>query len=184
MVLFLSRDRVVAPHDRSPPSAGASSTALPQNSTGVEFCYLKTRGDSSKGPISEGVLRRSPSRACEGTTFWVPWHPCLERNTRTYDPWTARDGYRPTQGRKTAPYVTTSVACKVHRSSDMLRINWTGRGALLRLTSGDHCDWTYCGGGPSFRNVKRTHFVAALESLLGWDHPAAQEARDFCKDAK
>lgn len=72
----------------------------------------------------------------------------------------------------------------MHRSSDMLRINWTGGGALLRLTSGDRCDWAYCGGGPSFRNVKRSHFVAAIESLLGWDHPAAQEARDFCKDAK
>jgi hypothetical protein len=40
------------------------STALPQNSTRVEFRYLKTQGDSSKGRISEGVLRRCLPRKC------------------------------------------------------------------------------------------------------------------------
>jgi hypothetical protein len=66
----------------------------------------------------------------------------------------------------------------------MLRINWIGGAALLRLTTGGRCDWVYCGGGPWYRDVKRSHFVAAIESLLGWDHPAAQEARDFVRSAK
>lgn len=77
-----------------------------------------------------------------------------------------------------------SVACKMHHVSTMLKINWQGGGALLRLTSGDRCSWSYCGGGPSFKNVKRTHFIAAIESLLGWDHPAAKQARDFVQGAK
>lgn len=66
----------------------------------------------------------------------------------------------------------------------MLRINWIGGAALLRLTTDGRCDWSYCGGGLSFRDVKRSHFVDSIESLLGWDHPAAQEARDFVRSAR
>ena len=63
-------------------------------------------------------------------------------------------------------------------------IRWNDGAALLRLTTEGRCDWAYCGGGPHFRDVKRTHFVSAIESLLGWDHPAAREAHDFVRSAK
>ena len=65
----------------------------------------------------------------------------------------------------------------------MLKIRWNEGAALLRLTTDGKCDWAYCGGGPIFRGVRTSHFVAAIESLLGWDHPAACEARDFVRIA-
>jgi len=76
------------------------------------------------------------------------------------------------------------VACKMQHVPTMLKINWKGGAALLRLTSGDRCNWGYCGGGPSFKNVKRTHFVSAIEALLVGDHPAAQEARNFVQSSR
>jgi hypothetical protein len=66
----------------------------------------------------------------------------------------------------------------------MLKIRWDNGAALLRLTTSGRCDWTYCGGGPSFRNVPTKHFVATIESLLGWDHPAALKASAFIRSAK
>lgn len=66
----------------------------------------------------------------------------------------------------------------------MYKISWTGGAVVVRMTFNGCCDWAYCGGGPIFRNVKPTHFVASIESLLGWDHPAAGEARDFVRSAK
>ena len=66
----------------------------------------------------------------------------------------------------------------------MLRINWHGGAAILCLTTDGRCNWAYCGGGPSFRNVRRYHFVASIEGLLGWDHPAARDARDFVRSAR
>lgn len=100
---------------------------------------------------------------------WISQHVWLER---------AQDGYRATRisretasreirGRsetdgtlpraeKTPPCRTSAVACKMHHVPTMLKINWEGGAALLRLTSGDRCNWGYCGGGPSFKNVKRS----------------------------
>lgn len=75
------------------------------------------------------------------------------------------------------------MACKMHHVPTMLKINWEGGAALLRLTSGDRCNWRYC-GGPSFKNVKRSHFVAAIEARLGPDHPAAREARNFVQSVR
>lgn len=40
-------------------------------------------------------------------------------------------------------------------------------------------DWGYCGGGPFWRDVRGEHAVAAVESLLGWNHPAAAEVRGY-----
>jgi hypothetical protein len=66
----------------------------------------------------------------------------------------------------------------------MLKISWNGGAALLRMTTEGRCDWAYCGGGPIFRDVRTSHFVAAIESLLGWDHPAARDANAFIRNAK
>ena len=66
----------------------------------------------------------------------------------------------------------------------MLKISWNGGAAVVRMTHEGRCDWAYCGGGPIFRAVRPVHFVAAIESLLGWDHPAAHEARSFARSAK
>lgn len=65
----------------------------------------------------------------------------------------------------------------------MTKICWTGGAAWLRLTPTGRarCDWGYCGGGPIYRDVPLTHFVNAIESLLGWDHPAAHEACAYVK---
>ena len=64
----------------------------------------------------------------------------------------------------------------------MAWIKWDGGAAIAYRTPSGRCNWSYCGGGPSFREVKPQHFVAAIESLLGWDHPAADKARTFVKE--
>ena len=64
----------------------------------------------------------------------------------------------------------------------MTWIKWDGGGAVAYRTASGRCNWSYCGGGPSFREVTPQHFVAAIESLLGWQHPAADEARAFVKE--
>jgi hypothetical protein len=60
-------------------------------------------------------------------------------------------------------------------------IKWNDGAAVAYQTKAGRCDWAYCGGGPSFRDVSPQHFVAAIESLLGWQHPAADKARAFVK---
>jgi hypothetical protein len=64
VVLLSSGRRDVAALSAGLSNGDTSSTVLPQNSTRVELRYLKTQGDSSKGRISEGVLRRSRLREC------------------------------------------------------------------------------------------------------------------------
>lgn len=64
----------------------------------------------------------------------------------------------------------------------MMKISWNGGAAWLRLTWGrGRCDWGYCGGFPIYRDVPVTHVADAIECLLGWDHPAAREARAYAK---
>ena len=58
VVLLSSRCRAAASRFRELTTADATNTALPQNSNEVEISYLKTQGDSSKGRIFDGVLRR------------------------------------------------------------------------------------------------------------------------------
>jgi hypothetical protein len=62
-------------------------------------------------------------------------------------------------------------------------VRWDNGAAVAYRTPTGRCNWSYCGGGPSFRDVSTAHFVAAIESLLGWDHPAARQANDFARSA-
>lgn len=62
-------------------------------------------------------------------------------------------------------------------------VKWDGGAAVAYQTSPGRCHWSHCGGGTSYRDVSPEHFVAAIESLLGWDHPAADQARAFARSA-
>lgn len=67
---------------------------------------------------------------------------------------------------------------------DFCWVRWNDGAAIAYLTPAGRCNWAYCGGGPSYRDVAPTHFVAAIESLLGWDHPAAKQAATFVRSAQ
>jgi len=62
-------------------------------------------------------------------------------------------------------------------------VRWDNGGALAYIDRDGRCNWAYCGGGPSYRGVKPTHFADSIASLLGWDHPAARDASAFAKHA-